>query len=260
MKMRPELLLWGLMLLLAACGSRQEPAANGDIAQMTDEAPVGVEAEAPVATDDDKERFRARGNEPGWMVEIGTETSQLVTQYGESKATFATPEPTQDDGATVYEGASDKGPVVVRIMPGPCYDGMSGMPYPKQVTVELSGETLKGCGGEPHDLLTGDEWIVDEIAGEGLAPDSNVTINFTAEGRALGSASCNSFSSAFKLSGEGLSFAPAATTRRACEPALMQQESRFLDALTKVDRFEIGDDDGLILHSTDTPVITAHRG
>jgi hypothetical protein len=40
----------------------------------------------------------------------------------------------------------------------------------------------------------------------------------------------------------------------------MQQESRFLDALTKVDRFEIGDDDGLILHSTDTPVITAHRG
>jgi heat shock protein HslJ len=53
-------------------------------------------------------------------------------------------------------------------------------------------------------------------------------------GRASGNAGCNSFSGTYKLSEERLEFGPLATTRMACEPAIMDQEARFLATLAAV--------------------------
>ena len=48
-----------------------------------------------------------------------------------------------------------------------CRDSMTGMPYPETVTVETREQTLRGCGGAPIELLTGREWVVEDISGEG---------------------------------------------------------------------------------------------
>lgn len=53
-------------------------------------------------------------------------------------------------------------------------------------------------------------------------------------GRASGNGGCNSFSTTYKLSGERLEFGPIASTRMACEAALMEQEARYFAILAGV--------------------------
>lgn len=66
----------------------------------------------------------------------------------------------------------------------------------------------------------------------GLVADSIVTLNFGADGKAFGSAGCNSFNAAFEQSGGTVKFMPPATTRKMCpDPAVMEQEKAFLNAL-----------------------------
>jgi heat shock protein HslJ len=50
-------------------------------------------------------------------------------------------------------------------------------------------------------------------------------------GQAAGNSGCNSFSAPYKLSEERIEFGPIASTRMACEPAVMEQEARFLSIL-----------------------------
>ena len=45
----------------------------------------------------------------------------------------------------------------------------------------------------------------------------------------------------------------------ACDPALMAQERRFLDALAAVRRFEIAPDGALVLVADDGPRLLARR-
>jgi heat shock protein HslJ len=50
-------------------------------------------------------------------------------------------------------------------------------------------------------------------------------------GQVTGSSGCNTFTGSYKLTQERLEFGPLATTRMACEPAVMEQEARFLSIL-----------------------------
>ena len=124
---------------------------------------------------------------------------------------------------------------------------MSGRPHPYAVVVLLDGRQLNGCGGDPADLLVGPEWVVEDIAGVRVADGSRVTLVFGADGRASGSASCNSYSGGYTITGEGLTFSRVVTTRRACAPELMSQEQSFLDALAGVSTFGMSTDGTLVL-------------
>ncbi len=63
----------------------------------------------------------------------------------------------------------------------------------------------------------------------------------------------------YTLTGEGLTVSKAAGTMMACAPALMQQESLFLDVLQNVRRFDLASDGALILQTDDRRTITARR-
>jgi heat shock protein HslJ len=65
---------------------------------------------------------------------------------------------------------------------------------------------------------------------------TTLTMEFAADGRAGGSAGCNSYSAAYTSSGAAMSFGPAAATRMMCEspPGIMEQEYQFLKALATV--------------------------
>lgn len=66
---------------------------------------------------------------------------------------------------------------------------------------------------------------------------SRSTISFGNEGRVYGSSGCNQFSGAAEIRGGVLDFGPLSTTRRACAPALMDQENRVLAALDAVELY-----------------------
>ena len=201
--------------------------------------------------------LRARGNEPGWNLTIGAAEIELVTDYGATRSTFPKPAPETVGDARRYVVADAD--LTITLVDRPCADTMSGMFYPLTVSVERPEGVLSGCGGEPASLLLGPEWAVESIDGNAILDDSGVTIAFDEGGRVAGLASCNRYMATYELTGEGLSIAGGASTMMACEPPLMDQESRFFEALAAVMRFEIAPDGALVLLADDGPKLIARR-
>lgn len=90
--------------------------------------------------------FRAVGQEPGWWLEISGSDLELAVDYGERRLSFSEPKRELDGGRRVYRGTSDGHTVEVVLEKRRCEDAMSGEPFSTTVTVELDGETYRGCG------------------------------------------------------------------------------------------------------------------
>ncbi len=93
--------------------------------------------------------------------------------------------------------------------------------------------------------IEGMAWLVEDIAGRGVIDRAQTTISFDASGRVSGSTGCNRFTGAATFEGEVLKFGQLATTQRACVPALMDQEQKFLNAVEAVRGYSV-DANGLL--------------
>lgn len=192
------------------------------------------------------EPFRAFGNEPFWALTLHHGTLQF-SQLGEPEQAL---QPFTFDRISGQLDSQGPTPMRGQISAQLCYDTMSGMPYPHQVTLRRGDQTLSGCGGDPARLLQGAEWLVEDINGGGIIDRSRVTLNFWPDGRLSGRASCNSLMGSYQLTGEGLGVSQAATTRMACAPALMSQEQTVLENLQNLQRFHVDNTGALTLYST----------
>jgi heat shock protein HslJ len=106
---------------------------------------------------------------------------------------------------------------------------------------EVTGSPAAGA------LLTEREWVVEDLAGGGVIDRSRITLNFDAEGRVSGRASCNRYTAGYQQQGGSLSFTSAAATKMACAESLMNQEQAFFRILGAISRFTIDDTGALIL-------------
>jgi heat shock protein HslJ/membrane-bound inhibitor of C-type lysozyme len=205
----------------------------------------------------DQAPFRARGNEPGWNLEIRGNRLALTLDYGARQLEAKLPKPIDNEAMRVYE--LPERDLSIRISNQPCRDSMTGMPYPSTVAIEIEDRELNGCGGEPRALLEGPEWIVRSLAGEPIAGEVSVTINFLEDSRVAGSSGCNRFMGGYQLTGEGLSFEQLAGTMMACPEPQMRTEQRFLGLMHDVMRFEILPDKRLALITAEGEQIIAER-
>jgi heat shock protein HslJ/membrane-bound inhibitor of C-type lysozyme len=203
--------------------------------------------------------FTARGQEPGWMITIDPGAIFLNADFGALQLRFPQTAPQVSADGIRFRTEAEGRRLSVWIEPRICADVATGMPHPYHVRYELDGKGHHGCGGDPKSLLTGGEWIVETIGGEPVVDQSGATILFMEEGRVAGNASCNRFIGGYHLTGEGLSFSQMGTTMMACEEALSRQETRFLELLQAVFRFEISPEKRLVLHTPDGRSITAKR-
>jgi uncharacterized membrane protein len=143
-----------LALALAACAPPQPAATEApDAEAQTAETALTQEQALARMPAWDQARaagvdFRAVGQEPGWMLDIYTETRmRLLWDYGERIADFPLTAPdTSQEGATRYEAAQGGRRLAVTVRRAPCQDVMSGEPYPATVEVVIDGRTLQGCG------------------------------------------------------------------------------------------------------------------
>jgi len=107
------------------------------------------------------------------------------------------------------------------------------------VAVALAGTALADgvapVEGAPS--LVGPAWVAEDIGRQGVIDDLQSHVTFTAEGRAQGSGGCNNFSGAYAHPGETLEIGPLASTKKACPPAIMDQEARFFEALGQARRY-----------------------
>lgn len=213
--------------------------------------------ECVAAVPADHAPFRARGNEPGWNLEIRGNRLELTLDYGARQLEAKLPKPVHNEAMRVYE--LPERDLSIRISDQPCRDSMTGMPYPSTVAIEIEDRQLNGCGGEPSALLEGPEWTVRSLAGESVPDEVSVTIHFLENDRVAGSSGCNRFMGGYQLSGEGLSFGQLAGTMMACAEPQMQTEQRFLELMQAVVRFEIAPDGALLLVTGDDERIVADR-
>jgi heat shock protein HslJ len=88
--------------------------------------------------------------------------------------------------------------------------------------------------------LAGHTWIAESIRGGGVIDNVQSTLVFASDGRVTGSGGCNRLLATAMVAGDTLIFEGVGTTRKACAPALMDQEQKFLAALatTRTFRFE----------------------
>ncbi|HEX5634584.1 MAG TPA: META domain-containing protein [Gemmatimonadales bacterium] len=202
--------------------------------------------------------YRARGNEPFWSLELGAERIVFRTPDG-PPVEMPVPDPREVPGGRQWIAETEAHRLVLTVLEQRCVDDMSGMPSPHTVTVSLDGREYRGCGGETATLLTGEEWVVEDIERKGIIDRSRVTVRFDEEGRVTGRGGCNSYTGSYTLTGESLTIGSTASTMMACAPSLMDQEARFLAVLQATQRFEFTGDGALVLHAADGRTITARR-
>jgi len=79
--------------------------------------------------------------------------------------------------------------------------------------------------------LAGTVWLADEIDGQRVGDGIASTITFEGRTQAVGSTGCNRYVAPLHIAGSTLRLGDIAMTRRACPPAVLDQERRFVVAL-----------------------------
>lgn len=92
--------------------------------------------------------------------------------------------------------------------------------------------------GPPQALLDG-SWRAEEVGGDSSLVAAHPILRFTADGRAGGSGGCNTYASPVSIDGDAMTFGRLASTHKACEPALLDQEQKFFIALAGARSFSI---------------------
>lgn len=110
--------------------------------------------------------------------------------------------------------------------------------------------TLGACAGPASGAapkpLWGSEWRLQDIGGKAAMPQPAATLTFPQTGQAAGHGSCNRFSGTVDIVRDHLRFGPLISTKMACPGGASEQESRYLSALYKAQRYEVQGDTLLI--------------
>ncbi len=109
--------------------------------------------------------------------------------------------------------------------------------------------------------LTGTEWILTELGGIAVVPNSKASLSFLEAGRAAGNAFCNRFTGAVTMAGNAIKFGQMASTRMACaDAAVSAQENQYLKLLAAANRYEVKDNSLLIyVDASDSPLRFARQ-
>ena len=120
---------------------------------------------------------------------------------------------------------------------------------------------LAGCasgpGAPPAPSIVG-LWLAQDVAGTAVPADVRITLSLYGDGRAVGRAGCNNYTTKYQRTGETISFAPAISTKMACAPEVMTLEQSYFDTLMAATRVERRPDGTLAL-TTDTGALLLLR-
>jgi heat shock protein HslJ len=86
--------------------------------------------------------------------------------------------------------------------------------------------------------LAGSEWLLEDLGGLGVADNIQATLTFPEAGKVAGNGSCNRFFGPAEVSGDTLKLGPLASTRMMCPEPVMNQETKYINALQAADHFE----------------------
>jgi putative lipoprotein len=108
---------------------------------------------------------------------------------------------------------------------------------------------------DPLAPLVGTQWVLADVGGT-PANAAKTTLRFLAASKVSGSGGCNDYNGGVRLQSSTVMFGPIQTTRMACAAPIMEQETRYFDALVGARGVDL---DGASLYFLDvTGSRTAH--
>jgi heat shock protein HslJ len=119
--------------------------------------------------------------------------------------------------------------------------------FSRNLGLALAASSLLGCATEPQQLVNERVYQAEWIDGKPRIHHSHPTLILGQDGRAYGNGSCNHWFAAYSLEADQLSFAQIGSTRKICPPPLMEQEQRFLEELSRVQRWDFSSQEQLRL-------------
>ena len=213
-------------------------------------ATLPVETGEPVPPADTT-AYLALGTEPFWALEITPARINYRPADGRP-VIIANPGARPSFNGERYVSPQ----ITVDVTHTPCNDGMSDRRYADTVTVEVGGQSLRGCGGAvlPPASLNQTNWRIVSINGSDVTGDRPATLRFAA-GRVSGSAGCNQLSGNFLSDGQRLTVSQVASTRMACAPQLMMQENALLAIFRQSMTMRFAADGRMILAAGENSVV-----
>lgn len=196
--------------------------------------------------------LRASGNEPfralnydGWGIEL-SEPGRPVRQVDVEGLVHSA-------GGWQLQSARGQLPLQVDITEAVCQDSMSGLPRPYSVVLNMNGQTLPGCGGDPARLLQGVQWTLKTVGDTTLTVPASLA--FLPDGRLAGSNGCNRLIGGYAISGAGMRFSQLGSTRMACPAEVMQQSDLVDQYLATVRGFSFNEQGALVLQAEQGDIV-----
>jgi len=120
------------------------------------------------------------------------------------------------------------------------------------VLIALSAAGLAvGCQSAratpPAASLIGTSWVAEDIDGRAVIERTESTLSFDTVDRVSGQTACNRYFGGVELGDGTIRVKSTGSTRMACAPEIMEQESRFLDGLAAARAFRAEDGKLLLL-------------
>ena len=82
-------------------------------------------------------------------------------------------------------------------------------------------------------------WLAESIRGGGVIDRLQTVLEVGADGAISGTGGCNAMRGRATISGDTIIFGSIASTRKACSPAVMDQESKFFAALNDTQTWRV---------------------
>jgi heat shock protein HslJ len=86
--------------------------------------------------------------------------------------------------------------------------------------------------------LVGSDWVLQDLAGSGVVSGVRATLSFPEAGKVAGDGSCNRFFGMSEIAGTEIKLTGLGSTRMACPEPIMNQETKYLNALQAAERYE----------------------
>jgi heat shock protein HslJ len=99
--------------------------------------------------------------------------------------------------------------------------------------------TAQAAAAQPSSFsLSNSEWLLEDLNGSSVLDNAQATLTFPETGKVAGNGSCNRFFGPAEINGDTIKLGPLASSRMACPQAVMNQETKYLEALQAAERFE----------------------
>lgn len=95
------------------------------------------------------------------------------------------------------------------------------------------------CNRQNQMNLVNTEWLLEDLSGSGVLDRAQTTLKFDNANRLIGSGGCNRYFAEFQQQADRLKVGTIGSTRKACSPAVMNQETKFFQALERSQRVRL---------------------